>query len=105
VKVSESDLGDRPRDCRGQGCVSSGQFFEATIETIDEFVTQKPIVLRLLLSATPNTIVASVLPKSQWQGGSMIYGVGQGPAEAHVLPLGCTTTPSVPAEGDASGSL
>jgi hypothetical protein len=82
-------LTGHPVDCRGQGCVTSVAFFDATIQTIDEFVTGRPITLKLLLSASPNAIFASVLPESKWQGQSIITGIGQGPNEGLALALGC----------------
>ena len=89
VSVVASDLSKFSQGCKAEGCVNPGQFFDATIETVDEFSTQKPITLKLLITANPSTLVASVLPAAKWRGESVVFGQGQGPAERHLLPLGC----------------
>lgn len=52
--------------CGTSACPESVQFFEASIVTIDEFVTGEPLSLHVVLAVTPNMVAAHVVPKGAW---------------------------------------
>ncbi len=93
VVVKASPGGDASETCEGASCVDANRFFEARINTLDEFNTGKPIKLRVLLDATATEISALVTLESTRMEHSLVVAHGQPRQRDHARILGCSMTP------------
>ncbi len=66
VEVQPSAKAFASKSCGTEACPDSVQFFEASIATIDEFVTGESLALHVVLAVTPNRVAAHVVPKHSW---------------------------------------
>ncbi len=66
VEVQPSQSPHEAFSCGMIECPASVKFFDASIRTVDEFVTGETLELRVLMAVSPTMVAAHVSPSKNW---------------------------------------